>query len=450
MTSKWWKEGVVYQIYPRSFNDSNNDGIGDIRGIIDKLDYLADLGVTIIWLSPVYQSPNADNGYDISDYQNIMTEFGTLDDWQEMVDGMHQRGIKLVMDLVVNHSSDEHFWFQEARKSKDNPYRDYYIWRPAKDGKEPNNWAGWFGGSAWQWDELTQEYYLKIFTKKQPDLNWENPKLRLEIYNMMKWWIARGVDGFRMDVINFISKNIDFPDASIYQADDKYQPGGEYFINGPRLMEFLQEMKTWVLQHHDVMTVGETPFMDEKLGLKLTHESEGVMSMLFQFDHMEVDSIPGEPTRRGMQPWKLTDLKEIMTRWQKGLADGGWNSNYMTNHDMPRAVSRFGDDKNYRYESATMLATFTFLLHGTPYIYQGEEFGMTNVVFDHIEDYRDVETLEHYNYLVNKGRSQEHAMAITHARSRDNARTPMQWNAKINAGFSNTQPWIQVNPNLIM
>lgn len=450
--AKWWKEGVVYQIYPRSFNDSDGDGIGDLKGITEKVDYLANLGVTIIWLSPVYKSPNADNGYDICDYQDIMDEFGTLDDWQEMIDAMHARGIRLVMDLVVNHSSDEHQWFVESRKSKNNPYRDYYIWRPAKyddqgNRKEPNNWAGWFGGSAWQWDELTEEYYLKLFTPKQPDLNWENPKLRQEVYDMMRWWLDRGIDGFRMDVINFIAKDPSFPDADIYDAEDQYQPGRPHFINRPEMFAYLQEMKCEVLNHYDVMTVGETPFVYEELGLKMTHQDTGVMSMLFQFDHMEVDSIPGEPTRRGMQPWKLSEFKQILTNWQKGLADGGWNSNYLTNHDMPRAVSRFGDDTNFRYESATLLATLTFTLQGTPYIYQGEEFGMTNVTFDSIEDYRDVETFEHYNYLIDKDRSVSEVMAITNARSRDNARTPMQWSNDMQGGFTTGTPWIKVNPN---
>lgn len=448
MQKRWWKESVVYQIYPRSFYDSNGDGIGDLRSIIQKLDYLAELGVNVVWMCPVYISPNDDNGYDISDYQDIMPEFGTLADWEELLAQMHQRGIKLIMDLVVNHTSDEHPWFVESRKSTDNPYRDYYIWRPGKDGREPNNWASFFGGSAWQYDEATGEYYLHLFSKKQPDLNWDNPKLRAEIYAMMHWWLQKGIDGFRMDVINMISKAAGLPDAQIVNSD-RYQFGGQYFINGPRLREFLAEMKQEVLSKYDIVTVGEMPMVTTEHGVAITHEETGHLNMLFQFEHMSIDEDPSVALpRRSIWQWQLRDLKRIMTQWQKDLAGKGWNSQYLSNHDMPRAISRFGDDGPYRVESAKLLATFLHMLHGTPYIYQGEEIGMTNVRFSSIEDYRDIETRNFYREFVedNKG-DPKAAMAIIHAKSRDNARTPMQWDASTHAGFTSGTPWIQVNPN---
>ncbi len=447
MNKTWWKESVVYQIYPRSFYDSNADGVGDLRGIIQKLDYLKKLGVNVIWLSPVYKSPNDDNGYDISDYQDIMTEFGTLADWDEMLSEMHKRGIKLVMDLVVNHSSDEHPWFQEARKSKDNPYRDYYIWHPPKDGKEPNNWVSFFGGSAWQFDELTGEYYLHLFTRKQPDLNWENPKVRAEVYKMMDWWLQKGIDGFRMDVINMISKVPGLPDAPATNAD-RYQWGGRYFINGPRLMEFLTEMKEQVLSKYDILTVGETPAVTTQDAIMIANEDTGALKMVFQFEHMGLDSASGEDSRRNVHPWKLRDLKNVMTRWQNDLESHAWNSIYLANHDQPRAVSRFGNDRQFRVESAKLLATFTHMLQGTPYIYQGEEIGMTNVAFDSIDDYRDVETLNMYKEVVGeKGWNPQETLKIIHAKSRDNARTPIQWTAGEQAGFTRGIPWIKVNPN---
>ena len=448
MQKAWWKESVVYQIYPRSFKDSDGDGIGDLRGIIQKLDYLKELGINVIWLSPVYKSPNADNGYDISDYQDIMTEFGTLADWEEMLHEMHQRGIKLVMDLVVNHTSDEHPWFQASRQSKDNPYRDYYIWRPGKDGKEPNNWSSFFGGSAWQYDEATDEYYLCLFTKKQPDLNWENPKVRTAVYDMMHWWLQKGVDGFRMDVINMISKTPGLPDAPIVN-NNRYQFGGQYFINGSRLMEFFREMKREVLSKYDILTVGETPMVSPKEGIEFTNEETGVLSMVFQFEHMDLDAKKGgEASRHSVQPWSLLELKQIMTRWQKGLENQGWNSIYLNNHDQPRAVSRFGNDGEYRVQSAKLLATFIHMLQGTPYVYQGEEIGMTNVAFESIEAYRDVETLNMYQEMVGEqGMASEDVMAIIHAKSRDNARTPMQWDESEYSGFSSGTPWMQVNLN---
>jgi oligo-1,6-glucosidase len=446
--NKWWKESVVYQIYPRSFYDSNGDGIGDLHGVVQKLDYLQALGINVVWLCPVYKSPNDDNGYDISDYRDIMDEFGTMTDWEVLLAEMHQRGIKLVMDLVVNHTSDEHAWFVESRKSKDNPYRDYYIWRPGKDGREPNNWASHFGGSAWHYDETTGEYYLHLFSKRQPDLNWENPKVRAEVYTMMDWWLKKGIDGFRMDVINMISKVPGLPDAPV-TTGDRYQSGDQNFVNGPRLLEFLGEMKQVVLSKYDILTVGETPSVTTQNAIEITNEETGALNMVFQFEHMDLDADrSGGSSRRSLKPWSLLDLKQVMTRWQKDLENQGWNSIYLTNHDQPRAVSRFGDDGQYRVESAKLLATFTHMLQGTPYVYQGEEIGMTNVAFASIDDYRDIETVNIYRELAEeKGIASQSVMAIIHAKSRDNARTPMQWDASEHAGFTTGLPWIKVNPN---
>jgi len=445
---KWWKESVVYQIYPRSFCDSNGDGIGDLRGIIHKLDYLQALGINVVWLCPVYKSANDDNGYDISDYRDIMDEFGTLADWEVLLAEMHRRGIQLVMDLVVNHTSDEHAWFVESRQSKDNPYRDYYIWRPGKEGREPNNWASHFGGSAWQVDAMTGEYYLHLFSRKQPDLNWENPRVRAEVYALMHWWLRKGIDGFRMDVINMISKVPGLPDAPV-TTGDRYQIGDQHFVNGPRLLEFLGEMKQAVLSKYDLLTVGETPSVTTQKAIEITNETTGALNMVFQFEHMDLDADrSGGSSRRSLKPWSLLDLKQVMTRWQKDLENKGWNSIYLTNHDQPRAVSRFGDDGQYRVESAKMLATFTHMLQGTPYVYQGEEIGMTNVAFASIDDYRDIETVNIYRELVEeKGLASPAVMAIIHAKSRDNARTPMQWDAGEHAGFTTGTPWIKVNPN---
>ncbi|WP_210366567.1 alpha-glucosidase [Bacillus sp. REN3] len=445
MKKHWWKESVIYQIYPRSFMDSNGDGIGDIPGIISKLDYLKELGVDVIWLSPVYKSPNDDNGYDISDYRDIMDDFGTMEDWELLLKEMHTRGLKLIMDLVVNHSSDEHQWFIESRKSKDNPYRDYYIWRPGKDGKEPNNWKSTFSGSAWQYDETTREYYLHIFSKKQPDLNWENPKLRQEIYDMMKFWLDKGIDGFRMDVINFISKVDGLPDAPNPEGK-KYVSGSQSFMNGPKIHEYLQEMNREVLDQYDVMTVGEMPGADVEQAKLYTDESRNEVNMIFQFEHMDLDSGPGG--KWDLRPLKLNDLKENITKWQKGLEQTGWNSLYLNNHDQPRMVSRFGNDKQYRVESAKMLATFLHMLKGTPYIYQGEEIGMTNVRFDSIEDYKDIETLNIYKEKVEQDKENPaKVMESIYVKGRDNARTPFQWDDSRNAGFTTGKPWIKVNPN---
>ncbi len=447
MHKTWWKESVVYQIYPRSFYDSNGDGIGDLRGIIQKLDYLQELGVDVVWLSPVYKSPNDDNGYDISDYQDIMDEFGTLADWEELLAGMHARGIKLVMDLVVNHTSDEHPWFQESRKSKDNPYRDFYIWRPGRDGREPNNWGSHFSGSAWQFDEATGEYYLHLFSKKQPDLNWENPRVREEIYKMMEWWLQKGVDGFRMDVINMISKTPGLPDGPVTNAE-RYQSGAPHFINGPRLMEFLTEMKERVLSKYDILTVGETPLVTPEDAVMITSPVSGALSMVFQFEHMGVDTEHGKESRRSIHPWKLADMKQVMSHWQTGLEGRAWNSIYLSNHDQPRTVSRFGNDREFRVASAKLLGTFIHLQQGTPYIYQGEELGMTNVAFESIKDYRDIESLNLYQELVEeRGADPAEVLRLVQVKGRDNARTPMQWDAGPQAGFTTGTPWIKVNPN---
>ena len=448
-SSTWWKEAVVYQIYPRSFQDSNGDGIGDLRGIIARLDYLEALGVDVIWLSPVYQSPNDDNGYDISDYQAIMAEFGTMADFDELLEGLHRRGMKLLMDLVVNHTSDEHPWFVESRRSRDNPKRDWYIWRPGKaDGREPNNWESFFGGSAWQYDEATGEYYLHLFSKKQPDLNWENPEVREAVYRMMHWWLAKGIDGFRMDVINMISKVPELPDAPV-TGPGPYQFGGRYFLQGPRLLEFLREMKDRVLSHYDVFTVGEMPLITTEHAVDLIHSERGALSMLFHFEHVMLDQAPDDTLGKWAPgSLRLTDLKQVMTRWQKTLEGEGWNSFYLSNHDQPRSVSRFGDDGRYRVESAKLLATFIHTLHGTPYVYQGEEIGMTNVPFSDIGDYRDIETLNFYRKAVeDMGLDPSRVMSVIQARSRDNARTPMQWDAGPNAGFTSGTPWIRINPN---
>ncbi|WP_339217148.1 alpha-glucosidase [Ornithinibacillus sp. FSL M8-0202] len=445
MKKAWWKESVVYQIYPRSFRDSNGDGIGDINGIIEKIDYLKDLGIDVIWLSPVYQSPNDDNGYDISDYQQIMNDFGTMEDWEKLLDAIHSRDMKLIMDLVVNHSSDEHYWFTESRKSKDNPYRDYYIWRPGKDGKEPNNWESTFSGSAWELDSVTDEYYLHIFSKKQPDLNWENPKLRQEIYDMMKWWLDKGIDGFRMDVINFISKVPELPDAPNPNGE-KYVSGSRYFMNGPRIHEFLQEMHREVLAGYDIMTVGEMPGVNVEEATLYTNLERNELQMVFQFEHMDLDSGPGG--KWNLKPLDLRDLKQSITKWQTGLHGVGWNSLYLNNHDQPRVVSRFGDDQHYRVESAKMLATFLHMLQGTPYIYQGEEIGMTNVRFESIDEYKDIEILNMYKEKVIDGNENpEKVMESIYVKGRDNARTPFQWDSNENAGFTTGEPWIKVNPN---
>jgi len=443
MSKAFWKEAVVYQIYPRSFMDSNGDGIGDLQGIISKLDYLQQLGVDVIWLSPVYKSPNDDNGYDISDYRDIMDEFGTMEDWDQLLAGIHERGMKLMMDLVVNHCSDEHAWFVEARTSKNNSYRDYFIWRPAnEEGQEPNNWVSFFGGSAWQLDEETGEYYLHLFSTKQPDLNWENPALRNEVYDMMNFWLDKGVDGFRMDVINCISKTPELPSV----GNERYAWGGEHFFNGPRIHDYLREMNSKVIADKGIMTVGEMPGVSVEQAKLYTDEKRNELNMVFQFEHMDVDS--GSGGKWDVQPWTLKGLRDILHKWQVGLSEVGWNSLYLNNHDQPRMVSRFGDDGQYRKQSAKMLATLLHTLRGTPYIYQGEELGMTNVRFESINDYRDIETLNMYReHCIEQGKPEGQVMAAIYAKGRDNARTPMQWNASDNAGFTTGTPWISVNSN---
>lgn len=444
MNKQWWKESVVYQIYPRSFMDSNGDGIGDLQGIISRLDYLKGLGIDVIWLSPVYKSPNDDNGYDISDYQDIMSDFGNMSDWEELLDGIHKRGMKMIMDLVVNHSSDEHAWFMESRKSKDNPYRDYYIWRPGKDGKEPNNWGSFFSGSAWKYDETTDEYFLHIFSQKQPDLNWENPKLRTEVYDMMKWWLDKGIDGFRMDVINFISKEEGLPDGEI-SPGNKYGDGSSHFMNGPRIHEFLQEMNKEVLSKYDIMSVGEMPGSNPETARLYTDSDRKEVNMLFQFEHVDLDRGPGG--KWNLKPLDLVDLKRNLTKWQEALETVGWNSLYFCNHDQPRVVSRFGNDQEYRVQSAKMLATIIHMMKGTPYVYQGEEIGMTNVPFATIDDYRDIETLNFYKEKIAENVPVENIMRSIYVKGRDNARTPMQWDDSDHGGFTGGTPWIKVNPN---
>lgn len=448
MNRTFWKEAVVYQIYPRSFQDSNGDGIGDLQGIISRLDYLKKLGVDVVWLSPVYKSPNDDNGYDISDYEDIMDEFGTMQDWEQLLNGLHQRGMKLMMDLVINHSSDEHPWFIESRSSKDNPYRDYYIWRPAgPNGERPNNWSSVFSGPAWELDETTGEYYLHLFSRKQPDLNWENPKLREELYKMITFWLDKGVDGLRMDVINMISKVEGLPSS---QRDDlapgELAWGGEYYMNGPRVHEYLHEMNKKVLSKYDIMTVGETPGVTVEDAVLYTDEARQELQMVFQFEHMDVDS--GPEGKWDVAPWTLTKLRNVLHKWQVGLAEKGWNSLYLNNHDQPRMVSRFGNDSKYRVISAKMLATLLHTLKGTPYIYQGEEIGMTNVKFTSLEQYKDIEILNMYREKVTEGGADHDTILnAIHTKGRDNARTPMQWNALDNAGFTEGEPWLGVNPN---
>ena len=443
MEKRWWKECVVYQIYPRSFKDSNGDGIGDLNGITEKMDYLKELGINVIWLSPVYQSPNDDNGYDISDYRAIMKEFGTMEEFDRMLRAAHERGIRLVMDLVVNHTSDEHPWFVESRKSTDNLYRDYYIWRPAKDGREPNNWGSCFSGSAWEYDDTTDMYYLHLFSKKQPDLNWDNPKVRDEVFDMMNWWLDKGVDGFRMDVISLISKKPDLPDGE--PGINGYASFNEP-ANGPHVHEYLQEMRRRVLDGRDTITVGECSGVTLEEAKKYARSDEKELNMVFQFEHMDVDA-------DGSNKWSdkkmdLRDLKSIMTKWQKGLEEIAWNSLFWENHDQPRSVSRFGNDGEYREMSAKMLATCLHMMQGTPYVYQGEELGMTNVPFRDISDFRDLDSINAYHELVGQGVFTEEAMMrYLRYKSRDNARTPFQWNDEENAGFTTGTPWIMVNPN---
>lgn len=430
MERKWWHSSVVYQIYPRSFNDSNGDGIGDINGIREKLDYLKELGIDVIWLSPVYKSPNDDNGYDISDYCDIMDEFGTMEDMEKLLKEANEKGIKILMDLVVNHTSDEHKWFIEAKKSKDNKFRDYYIWRDPVNGHEPNNLGSCFSGSAWQYDESTDQYYLHLFSKKQPDLNWENENVRNEVYKMMNFWIDKGIGGFRMDVIDLIGK---VPDEMITG-------------NGPKLHDYLQEMNKAALEGHDLLTVGETWGATPEIAKLYSNPKRKELSMVFQFEHIGLDQIEGKE-KWDVKPLDLLDLKKVLSKWQTELEGEGWNSLFWNNHDLPRIVSRWGNDREYRVESAKMLATLLHGMKGTPYIYQGEELGMTNVRFEDINEYNDIETLNMYKDRISKGYSHDEIMASIYAKGRDNARTPMQWDSTENAGFTTGKPWLKVNKN---
>lgn len=445
MERTWWKESVVYQVYPRSFCDSNGDGIGDLNGITGKLEYLKELGIDVIWLSPVYQSPNDDNGYDISDYRAIMKEFGTMEDFDRMLEKAHSLGIKIMMDLVVNHTSDEHEWFIESRKSEKNPYRDYYIWKEGKDGKEPNNWGACFGGSAWKYDETTGKYYLHLFSEKQPDLNWENEKVRREVFDMMTWWCEKGIDGFRMDVISLISKVPEFPDGQA--GENGYGDFSPYCANGPRVHEYLQEMNREVLSKYDLITVGECSGVTVEEAKKYASLSGKELNMVFQFEHMDLDG--GETFKWNHEKIKLTQLKEVMSKWQTELSGKAWNSLYWCNHDQPRMLSRIGNDSpKYREICAKMLATCLHMMQGTPYIYQGEELGMTNYPFTSLDEFRDIESINAYHEMTEKGVIPPSDMFdYISYKGRDNARTPMQWDDSGQAGFTTGTPWIAVNPN---
>ncbi|SDC32794.1 alpha-glucosidase [Pelagirhabdus alkalitolerans] len=437
---KWWKEAVAYQVYPRSFKDSSGDGIGDINGVIEKLDYLKDLGIDVIWMSPIYQSPNDDNGYDISDYKDIMPDFGTMEDFDRLLEETHNRGMKLIMDLVINHTSDEHEWFIESRSSKDNPYRDYYIWHPGKDGKEPNNWESIFNGSAWQYDEKTGEYYLHVFSKKQPDLNWENPDVRRDLYDMVNWWLDKGIDGFRVDAISHIKKRDGFPDMPNPNNED-YVESFDGHMNQEGIGEFLTEFANETIKNYDVMTVGEANGVTVDDAEEWVGEEGGYFDMVFQFDHLD---LWGSSLDGGID---LNALKKALTKWQKGLEGKGWNALFLENHDQPRSVSTWGNDAELRKTSAKALGTLYFFMQGTPFIYQGQEIGMTNVRYDSIDDYNDVATKNMYHKEINKGKSHDQVMKIIWKNSRDNSRTPMQWTSEPQAGFTTGNPWLMVNSN---
>lgn len=443
MENNWWKEGVVYQIYPRSYRDTTGNGVGDLQGIIDQLDYIQSLGVTMIWLCPVYASPNDDNGYDISDYRTISDEFGGNEVFDKLLKAVHDHGLKLIMDLVANHSSDEHQWFKEAKKSIDNPYHDYYLWEKGTPSTPPTNWQSVFNGSAWKWNEATQEYYLHLYTQKQPDLNWENPKVRKEIYGIIDYWFSKGVDGFRMDVISLISKRLPFEDT---------EPGMSFidvmekmYANGPRVHAFLKEMNAEVLSKYDIVTVGEGPGVNLEHGPRYVSQSEKELNMVFHFDHLTIDF--GPEGKYDPIPLDFIRFKSIFSQWDKALKDDGWNSIFLGNHDFSRIVSRFGNDQTYHTESAKLLATLLMTLRGTPYVYQGDEIGMTNVAHNSIEAYDDVETRNAWKAAEAEGKDMEAFLKAVHWQSRDNARTPMQWNAQKYAGFSKNVPWISVNNN---
>lgn len=448
--SAWWQKAVVYEIYPKSFMDSNGDGIGDIRGILSRLDYLKELGVDVLWIAPMYRSPNRDNGYDISDYEDFEVVFGSMADFEELLGTAHAKGLKIVMDLVVNHSSDQHPWFIESRSSRENPYRDYYIWRDPRDGREPTNWGSIFGGSAWTLDEATGQYYLHQFLPEQPDLNWENPKLRQEIYRMMDFWCKKGIDGFRMDVISRISKPDVYADGAIPEGED-YASCDRILVNGPRVHDYLKEMNREVLSRYDLITVGETSQVTIEEAKKYAGFSSGELNMVFQFEHVESTDVDNDEHGKWTQKrMYLPDLKRILNKWQTQLEGQAWNSLFWENHDQPRVVSRWGNDTDeYRELSAKMLATCLHMMKGTPYIYQGEELGMTNISFTDTAQFRDPEEFNNYDYYVKckKRYTHEEMMQIISRRGRDNARTPMQWNTEPNAGFTTGTPWIMVNPN---
>jgi trehalose-6-phosphate hydrolase len=440
MTSSWWKKAVVYQIYPKSFNDTTGNGTGDIQGIIEKLDYLKELGVNVIWLTPIYKSPQCDNGYDISDYYTIQEEYGTIEDFELLLAEAHRRGIKIIMDIVINHTSTEHEWFKQAKSSKDNPYRDFYIWKYGKHGEPPTNWESKFGGSAWAYDEATEQYYLHLFDVSQADLNWENKKVREALYEMMHFWLKIGVAGFRLDVINLISKNQQFP------QDDS--DGRKFYTDGPRIHEFLHEMNEQVFSKYDIMTVGEMSSTSIDHCISYTNPDKEELNMAFNFHHLKVDYPNGDKWTKAA--FDFQSLKKIMSEWQlKMNQGGGWNALFWCNHDQPRVVSRFGDDGLYHKESAKMLATALHMMQGTPYIYQGEEIGMTNPKFDSIDEYRDVESLNIFNIMKNKGVSEREIIEILQHKSRDNSRTPVQWDSNENAGFTTGTPWIQTATNYL-
>ncbi len=440
MERKWWKEAVAYQIYPRSFKDSNNDGIGDIQGIISKLDYLKKLGIDVIWICPMYRSPNDDNGYDISDYKEIMADFGTMTDFDQLLKEIHSHNMKLIMDLVINHTSDEHPWFIESRSSKTNRYRDYYIWHPGKNGKVPNNWESIFGGSVWEYDKKTKEYYMHVFSRKQPDLNWENPKVRKDLYGMINWWLEKGIDGFRVDAISHIKKEPGFPDLP-NPHKKQYVPSFDGHMNRKGIETFLTELKKETFARYDVMTVGEANGVKIEDAKKWVGEDEGYFNMIFQFEHLD---LWGKSATGGLDIYKL---KETLTKWQKGVYGIGWNALFLENHDQPRSVSTWGNSEKYREHSAKCFATMYFLMQGTPFIYQGQEIGMTNVKFPSIDDYNDVAIKNLYKLEIENGKSHHEVMEIIWKNGRDNARTPMQWNSERNAGFTNAEPWLKINPN---
>ena len=440
MNRKWWKEAVAYQVYPRSFNDSNNDGIGDLPGVIEKLDYLKDLGIDVIWLSPMYQSPNDDNGYDISDYRAIMDEFGTMEDFDRLLKEVHHKGMKLILDLVVNHTSDEHPWFIESKSSKDNPKREWYIWKdPKEDGSEPNNWESIFNGSAWEFDELTNQYYFHLFSKKQPDLNWDNSEVRNAVFEMMNWWFDKGIDGFRVDAITHIKKTFEAGDLPLPEGKS-YAPAFDVDMNQPGIQPWLQEMKDKSLSQYDIMTVGEANGVNPDNAKEWVGEEEGKFNMIFQFEHLGLWST-------GDSKFDVKSYKTILNRWQKSLEDVGWNALFIENHDQPRRVSTWGDDKQYWYESATSHAVTYFLQQGTPFIYQGQEIGMTNYPFDSIETFNDVAVKNEYNIVKAQGGDVNALLNKYKMENRDNSRTPMQWDQSTNGGFTNGTPWFPVNPN---